>query len=78
MTFDEIQKDIKAESTRPSSHKDSINFKILSPNVCNWTIVDLPGMMKQPIGNMQENIKELIHPVITITSTITSKIHDRK
>jgi dynamin 1-like protein len=32
--------------------------------VFNWTIVDLPGMMKQPIGPLPENIEDLISSVI--------------
>jgi hypothetical protein len=46
-------------------------LKIHSPNVFNWTIIDLPGMMKQPIGSLPENI-ELIDTRLHQKSSLVS------
>jgi hypothetical protein len=47
-------------------------LKIHPPNVFNWTIVDLPGMMKQPIGSLPENIEELINTQLYQKSSLDS------
>lgn len=53
--FNEIRKEIEAETGRGTNgskgiSKDPIKLRIVSPNVLNLTLVDLPGITKVPIG----------------------------
>lgn len=53
--FNEIRKEIEAETGRGTEgskgiSKHPIKLRIVSPNVLNLTLVDLPGITKVPIG----------------------------
>ncbi|XP_054710135.1 dynamin-1-like protein [Uloborus diversus] len=67
--FDEIRKEIEAETERMSgSNKgicsEPINLKIYSPHVVNLTLVDLPGITKVPVGDQPEDIEIQIRQLI--------------
>ncbi|GFV57802.1 hypothetical protein TNCV_3071811 [Trichonephila clavipes] len=67
--FDEIRKEIEAETDRMSgSNKgichEPINLKIYSPHVVNLTLVDLPGITKVPVGDQPEDIEVQIRQLI--------------
>ncbi|GIY48713.1 hypothetical protein CDAR_314571 [Caerostris darwini] len=67
--FNEIRKEIEAETERMSgSNKgicpEPINLKIYSPNVVNLTLVDLPGITKVPVGDQPEDIEIQIRQLI--------------
>ena len=61
--FDEIRKEIEAETNRKlgSTKKvssDPIRLAIFSPNVVDLSLVDLPGMTKVPIADQPPDIEQ--------------------
>ncbi|CAG8632264.1 4431_t:CDS:2, partial [Ambispora gerdemannii] len=61
--FDEIRKEIEAETARVAGQnkgisRSPINLKIFSPNVLNLTLVDLPGLTKIPVGDQPTDIEK--------------------
>lgn len=60
--FDEVRKEIEAETERMSGTNkgicpEPISLKIFSPRVVNLTLVDLPGITKVPVGDQPEDIE---------------------
>lgn len=60
--FSQIRHEIEAETTRVAGNNKGINrvpinLKIYSPHVLNLTLVDLPGLMKIPIGDQPTDIE---------------------
>ncbi|XP_064632895.1 dynamin-1-like protein [Lineus longissimus] len=60
--FDEIRKEIEAETDRMAGSnkgiiEDAIHLKIFSNKVVNLTLVDLPGITKVPVGDQPEDIE---------------------
>ncbi|KAM7540128.1 hypothetical protein Aperf_G00000032930 [Anoplocephala perfoliata] len=67
--FDEVRKEIEAETDRETGTNKGIsnkpiNLKVYSPNVLNLTLIDLPGMTKVPVGDQPSNISSLIEEMI--------------
>ncbi|KAJ3321793.1 vacuolar protein sorting-associated protein 1 [Boothiomyces sp. JEL0866] len=67
--FDQVRKEIEAETDRTTSSKvalspDPIYLKVTSPNVLTLTLVDLPGITKVPTGDQPKNIEQLIKDMI--------------
>uniref|UniRef100_A0A5K3FCP6 dynamin GTPase n=2 Tax=Mesocestoides corti TaxID=53468 RepID=A0A5K3FCP6_MESCO len=67
--FDEVRKEIEAETDRETGTNKGIsnkpiNLKIFSPNVLNLTLIDLPGMTKVPVGDQPQDISTLIEDMI--------------
>ncbi|XP_065201826.1 dynamin-1-like protein [Planococcus citri] len=67
--FDEIRKEIEAETDRMAgSNKgicpEPIILKIYSPTVLNLTLVDLPGLTKVPVGDQPEDIESQIKSLL--------------
>ncbi|XP_070687858.1 dynamin 3a isoform X2 [Pempheris klunzingeri] len=67
--FDEIRKEIEAETRRLiGSNKGissvPINLRIYSPHVLNLTLVDLPGITKVPVGDQPADIEYQIRDMI--------------
>uniref|UniRef100_A0A2P2MPQ8 Uncharacterized protein MANES_07G041100 n=2 Tax=Rhizophora mucronata TaxID=61149 RepID=A0A2P2MPQ8_RHIMU len=67
--FSEIKREIQAETNKEAggnkgvSHKQ-IRLKIFSPNVLDITLVDLPGIMKVPVGDQPSDIEARIRTMI--------------
>ncbi|XP_014675998.1 PREDICTED: dynamin-1-like protein [Priapulus caudatus] len=67
--FDEICKEIEAETDRLSGANkgicsEAINVKIFSPRVLNLTLVDLPGLTKLPVGDQPADIELQIREMV--------------
>lgn len=67
--FDEIRKEIEAQTDRiAGSNKgicsEPINLKVFSPDVVNLTLVDLPGITKVPVGDQPEDIEDQIKNLV--------------
>uniref|UniRef100_H2Z988 Dynamin-1-like protein n=1 Tax=Ciona savignyi TaxID=51511 RepID=H2Z988_CIOSA len=62
-SFKQVKKEIQKETERLSGtnkgiSNESIRLKIFSPKVLNLTLVDLPGLMKIPVGDQPDDIEE--------------------
>ncbi|XP_034736468.1 dynamin 3a isoform X3 [Etheostoma cragini] len=67
--FDEIRKEIEAETHRLTGSNKGIspvpiNLRIYSPHVLNLTLVDLPGITKVPVGDQPADIEYQIRDMI--------------
>nr|XP_031840789.1 dynamin isoform X7 [Nomia melanderi] len=67
--FDEVRKEIEAETDRLTGSKKGIsnipiNLRVYSPNVLNLTLIDLPGLTKVPVGDQPADIEEQIKSMI--------------
>ncbi|XP_044054187.1 dynamin 3a isoform X2 [Siniperca chuatsi] len=67
--FDEIRKEIEAETRRLTGSNKGIspvpiNLRIYSPHVLNLTLVDLPGITKVPVGDQPTDIEYQIRDMI--------------
>ncbi|XP_078115740.1 dynamin 3a isoform X1 [Sander vitreus] len=67
--FDEIRKEIEAETRRLTGSNKGIspvpiNLRIYSPHVLNLTLVDLPGITKVPVGDQPADIEYQIRDMI--------------
>lgn len=66
--FDEIRKEIEAETDRTTGNKGispvPINLRVHSPHVLNLTLIDLPGITKVPVGDQPPDIEEQIREMI--------------
>ncbi|KAI0223770.1 Dynamin- GTPase protein [Massospora cicadina] len=61
--FIEVRKEIEEETVREAGDnkgisRNPIHLKIYSPHVLNLTVVDLPGLMKIPIGDQPTDIEK--------------------
>lgn len=70
MDFDEIRREIEAETDRVTGSNKNIsplpiNLRVYSPHVLNLTLVDLPGMTKVPVGDQPVDIEMQIRDMIT-------------
>ncbi|KAG5881864.1 hypothetical protein JTB14_022449 [Gonioctena quinquepunctata] len=69
MDFDEVRKEIEAETDRVTGSNKGIsnipiNLRVYSPNVLNLTLIDLPGLTKVPIGDQPLDIEQQIRSMI--------------
>lgn len=67
--FDEIRREIEAETDRTTGHNKGIspipiNLRIHSPQVLNLTLIDLPGLTKVPVGDQPKDIEHQIRDMI--------------
>ncbi|CAA3026010.1 dynamin-related protein 3A-like isoform X2 [Olea europaea var. sylvestris] len=67
--FDEIRKEIEAETEREAGGNKGVSdkqirLKIFSPNVLDITLVDLPGITKVPVGDQPSDIEARIRKMI--------------
>ncbi|XP_045104163.1 dynamin-like isoform X6 [Portunus trituberculatus] len=67
--FDEIRKEIEADTDRVTGQNKGIsnlpiNLRVYSPNVLNLTLIDLPGLTKVPIGDQPADIEMQIRNMI--------------
>ncbi|XP_076183523.1 dynamin-1 shibire isoform X3 [Ptiloglossa arizonensis] len=67
--FDEVRKEIEAETDRVTGSNKGIsnipiNLRVYSPNVLNLTLIDLPGLTKVPIGDQPPDIEAQIKAMI--------------
>ena len=67
--FDDIRKEIEAETDRVTGHNKGIssvpiNLRVFSPHVLNLTLIDLPGMTRVPVGDQPKDIEEQIRNMI--------------
>jgi replication fork clamp-binding protein CrfC len=67
--FDEIRAEIERRTDEISGcnkgiSKVPINLKIYSPDFLNLTLVDLPGLTRNPTGNQPENIEKILEEMI--------------
>ncbi|XP_045595665.1 dynamin isoform X3 [Procambarus clarkii] len=68
-SFDEIRKEIEADTDRITGQNKGIsplpiNLRVYSPNVLNLTLIDLPGLTKVPIGDQPVDIESQIRNMI--------------
>ncbi|OAF69833.1 hypothetical protein A3Q56_02381 [Intoshia linei] len=67
-SYDEIRKEIEAETERSNPGKsvsnNPINLSIYSPSVIDLTLVDLPGMTKVAVGNQNKDISNIIRNML--------------
>lgn len=68
-SFEEIRKEIENETNRLTGtnfgiSSKPINLKIYSPKMVNLTLIDLPGLTKNPIGDQPQDIEEKIRTMI--------------
>ncbi|XP_068081672.1 dynamin isoform X4 [Anabrus simplex] len=77
--FDEVRKEIEAETDRVTGSNKGIsnipiNLRVYSPHVLNLTLIDLPGLTKVPIGDqpvdIEAQIKSMIMQFITRENTL--------
>ncbi|CAG0894373.1 unnamed protein product [Darwinula stevensoni] len=69
MDFDEIRKEIEADTDRITGTNKGIspipiNLRVYSPHVLNLTLIDLPGMTKIPVGDQPADIEQQIRDMI--------------
>ncbi|KAA8521472.1 hypothetical protein F0562_012145 [Nyssa sinensis] len=67
--FSKIRREIQAETERAAGFNKGVSdkqirLKISSPNVLNFTLVDLPGITKVPVGDQPTNIEARIREMI--------------
>ncbi|XP_029992149.1 dynamin-1-like protein isoform X4 [Sphaeramia orbicularis] len=67
--FEEIRREIEAETERISGNNkgisdEPIHLKVFSPHVVNLTLVDLPGITKVPVGDQPKDIEIQIRELI--------------
>ncbi|PSR91888.1 Dynamin-related protein like [Actinidia chinensis var. chinensis] len=67
--FSKIRKEIQAETEREAGYNKGVSdkqirLKILSSNVLNITLVDLPGITKIPVGDQPSDIEARIRRMI--------------
>jgi dynamin 1-like protein len=61
----EIEKDtIRVAGNNKGISREPILLKIFSPNVVDLTLVDLPGLVKVPIGEQPQDIEEQVRNLI--------------
>ncbi|XP_054769970.1 dynamin-1-like isoform X1 [Lytechinus pictus] len=77
--FDEIRKEIEAETDRVTGSNKGIsnvpiNLRVYSPNVLNLTLIDLPGMTKIAVGDqpvdIEMQIRNMVMEFVTNESTL--------
>ncbi|CAI9781802.1 unnamed protein product [Fraxinus pennsylvanica] len=71
LNFDEIRKEIEAETKREAGGNKGVSdkqirLKIFSPNVLDITLVDLPGITKVPVGDQPSDIETRIRKMINL------------
>ncbi|XP_015111838.1 dynamin-1-like protein [Diachasma alloeum] len=67
--FDDIRREIEAETDRMAGGNkgicpEPINLKIYSSTVVNLTLIDLPGITKVPVGDQPEDIEAQIRTLV--------------
>lgn len=67
--FDEIRNEIVSQTERETGTgvcvtDKPINLKIYSPNVVNLTLIDLPGITRNPVGDQPRNIEEILRNMV--------------
>lgn len=66
--FEEIKREIQKETLRdpgPTGFSSTpINLQIYSPNVLKLTLVDLPGLVKNPVGDQSENVVDEVREMV--------------
>eukprot|EP00842_Homolaphlyctis_polyrhiza_P005172 jgi/Hompol1/5656/HPOL_004634-RA len=67
--FSEIRDEIERETERTTGKNAGvspapINLRIYSPNVLTLTLIDLPGITKNPVGDQPKDIEKLIRDMI--------------
>ncbi|XP_011312506.1 dynamin-1-like protein [Fopius arisanus] len=67
--FDDIRREIEAETDRMAGGNkgicpEPINLKIYSATVVNLTLIDLPGITKVPVGDQPEDIETQIRNLV--------------
>ncbi|KAK1351378.1 Dynamin-related protein 3A [Heracleum sosnowskyi] len=62
--FNDIRREIQAETYREAGSDKQIRLKIFSPNVLDITLVDLPGITKVRVGDQPSDIEARIRTMI--------------
>lgn len=67
--FDEVRNEIVSQTERETGTgvavtDKPINLKIYSPNVVNLTLIDLPGITRNPVGDQPKNIEEILRNMV--------------
>lgn len=68
--FDDVREEIESETERVCGNNkgicsEPITLNVYSKNVVNLTLVDLPGLTKNPVGDQPEDIEIQIRDLIT-------------
>jgi replication fork clamp-binding protein CrfC len=69
LDFNQVLREIELETDKLVGKKKGISdqpirLKIISPNVIDITLVDLPGLTKNPVGDQPHNICDLIKEMV--------------
>ena len=64
--FAEVRREIEAETDRETGKNRGIsnkpiNLTVYSPNVMDLTLVDLPGLTKNPVGDQPQDIEKQVN-----------------
>jgi replication fork clamp-binding protein CrfC len=67
--FDQVRDEIVNQTERETGTgvcvtDKPINLKIYSPNVVNLTLIDLPGITRNPVGDQPRNIEEILRNMV--------------
>lgn len=67
--FDEVREEIVSQTERETGTgvcvtDKPINLKIYSSNVVNLTLIDLPGITRNPVGDQPRNIEEILRNMV--------------
>ncbi|RWS18723.1 Dynamin-like protein, partial [Leptotrombidium deliense] len=67
--FNEIREEIQNETDRKIGNNknvssDPINLRVYSPNVLDLTLIDLPGITRNPVGDQPKDIEQQIIKVV--------------
>ena len=63
--FNRVRKEIEDETDRVTGKNKGlsekpINLKVFSPNVLNLTVIDLPGLTRNPVGDQPHDIEDQV------------------
>ena len=63
--FEQVRSEIEAETDRECGRNKNlsdkpIRLRIFSPKVVDLTLIDLPGLVKNPVGDQPEDIEERV------------------
>ena len=63
--FEQVRAEIEAETDRECGRNKNlsdkpIRLRIFSPKVVDLTLIDLPGLVKNPVGDQPDDIEERV------------------
>ena len=70
--FDDVRREIEEETDKETGRNRGIsnkpiNLTVYSPNVMDLTLVDLPGLTKNPVGDQPSDIEQQVLNTFNLT-----------